>query len=166
MRCWLDSIFKDDPATSTILFAHDPVEADAKHFTNPNFPYDINSKDKFENLLSDTCSVNAIDMRPVGNWNRLERFLKSHPQIKAYFHGDCNYNEFYDWKGTEGSISLPVFRVDSPMKGELSADDESLLSYQVVCIDTESRVITVRECLWNKNGKTSVNWGKMRSISY
>lgn len=166
MRCWLDSIFKDDPATSTILFAHDPVEADAKHFTNPNFPYDINSKDKFENLLGDTCSVNAIDMRPVGNWNRLESFFKSHPQIKAYFHGDCNYNEFYDWKGTEGSISLPVFRVDSPMKGELSADDESLLSYQVVCIDTESRVITVRECLWNKNGKTSVNWGKMRSISY
>ena len=52
------------------------------------------------------------------------------------------------------------------MKGELSADDESLLSYQVVCIDTESRVITVREYLWNRNGKTSVNWGKMRSISY
>lgn len=166
MRNWLDGILKEDSISSTILFAHDPVEAEAKHFINPNFPYDINSKDKFENLLSDTCTVSDKDMKPIGNWNKLEKFIASHPQIKAYFHGDCNYNEFYDWKGTEGTISLPVFRVDSPMKGELSSEDESLLSYQVVCIDTENRIITVRECLWNRNGETSVSWGDMKSISY
>lgn len=166
MRCWLDGILKEDTATSTIIFAHDPVEAEAKHFINPNPPHDINSRDWFENLLADTCTVSAAGMRPVGNWNRLERFVSEHPQIKAYFHGDCNYNEFYDWKGTDGSISLPVFRVDSPMKGELSAADESLLSYQVVCVDTRSRTITVRECLWNRHGATSVSWGAMRSIAY
>lgn len=44
--------------------------------------------------------------------------------IKAYFHGDKNYNEFYTWNGVNGTIDLPVFRVDSPMKGEYSSADE------------------------------------------
>ena len=103
---------------------------------------------------------------PEGNWSRFERFVESHPQIKAYFHGDCNYNEFYEWKGINGTVSLPVFRVDSPMKGEYSSRNENLLSYQVVCIDTDNKIITVRECLWNKNGFTSITWGEVKTISY
>ena len=159
MRMWMDSVMTEDPVSPVIIFTHDPVEADAKHYTNPNYPYNINAVDKFENLLSDTCS-------PEGNWSRFERFVKSHPQIKAYFHGDCNYNEFYEWKGVNGTVSLPVFRVDSPMKGEYSSKNENLLSYQVVCIDTDNKIITVRECLWNKDGLTSITWGEVKTISY
>lgn len=166
MRMWMDSVMTEDPVSPVIIFTHDPVEADAKHYTNPNYPYNINADDKFENLLSDTCSVDNINKLPKANWSHLERFVESHPQIKAYFHGDCNYNEFYEWKGVNGTVSLPVFRVDSPMKGEYSSKNENLLSYQTVCIDTENKIITVRECLWNKNGFTSITWGEMETISY
>lgn len=166
MRMWMDSVMTEDPVSPVIIFTHDPVEADAKHYTNPNYPYNINAVDKFENLLSDTCSVDNINKLPEGNWSRFERFVESHPQIKAYFHGDCNYNEFYEWKGVNGTVSLPVFRVDSPMKGEYSSKNENLLSYQVVCIDTDNKIITVRECLWNKDGLTSITWGEVKTISY
>lgn len=166
MRHWMDSIFKADSLTSIIIFTHDPPEADAKHFTNPNLPLDINKNHKFENLLADTCAVNYTALEPTENWHRLEQWLKEHPQIKAYFHGDCNYNKFYERKGTEGSISLPAFRVDSPIKGEFSSEFVSLLSYLVVCIDIQKRQITVRVCLWNKDLKTEINCGASKTISY
>lgn len=166
MRQWLDSVLVADPATSTIIFTHDPVQADTKHFTNPNYPYDINNKDKFENLIADTCCALTVKDIPTANWHKLEEFFKSHPQIKAYFHGDSNYNEFYNWKGTSGSISLPIFRVDSPIKGKYSSKDEKLLSYQVVCIDTGKRAITVRECFWNLDLTTKIDWGDSKTIYY
>ena len=86
--------------------------------------------------------------------------------IKAYFHGDKNYCEFYTWTGVDGSIRLPVFRVDSPMKGEFSAGDEALLSFLVATVDMEARRLTVRECLWNTEGRTAVRWGSVCSICY
>ena len=100
---------KDVPA---FIFTHDPPEADAKHFTNPDGKHDI----------------------------------------KAYFHGDMNYNEFYTWKGVDGSISLPVFRVDSPMKGFDSSSDETLMSFIVVTIEPENMRLTARECLGMQTG--------------
>ena len=47
------------------------------------------------------------------------KFLKLHPNIKAYFHGNSNWNEFYVYHGPDNDVNLNVFRVDSPMKGEL-----------------------------------------------
>lgn len=91
-------------------------------------------------------------------------FLASHPEIRAYFHGDKNYNEFYIWNGVDGSISLPVFRVDSPMKGEYSSEDETLLSFIAVSIDPESRRLTARECLWNSGQAPGVSWGATKTI--
>ena len=75
-----------------------------------------------------------------------------------------NYNEFYVWKGPEGKISLPVFRVDSPMKGEYSATDETLLSFIVVTIDTGKRLLTARECLWNTEKRPGIRWGESATI--
>lgn len=166
MRQWMDSLFIKDNHTPTLIFTHDPVETEAKHFTNPNPPYDINSKDKFENLLADTCCVNNVKEKPLSNWHELEVYFQRNPQIKAYFHGDYNYNEFYDWHGTDGTICLPVFRVDSPMKGAISSKDESLLSFIIVSVDFSQCILTARECLWNKNGKTSISWGENRTIRY
>ena len=65
MRMWMDSVMTEDPVSPVIIFTHDPVEADAKHYTNPNYPYNINAVDKFENLLSDTCSVDNINKLPI-----------------------------------------------------------------------------------------------------
>lgn len=164
MRRWFGEVVKTDSLMPTVVFTHDPPEAEAKHFTNPNGEHDINQIDKFQNLLADTATVVNIKCRPEDNWRQLEHFLKAHPCIKAYFHGDKNYNEFYTWHGVDSTISLPVFRVDSPMKGEYSATDERLLSFIVVTIDIERRLLTARECFWNKSNQTSIKWGTMRTI--
>ena len=100
------------------------------------------------------------------NWEKLEQFVYSRPMIKAYFHGDKNYNEFYTWHGVNGTISLPVFRVDSPMKGEYSSDDERKLSFIVVTMDIDKRLLTARECLWNTKDQTSIQWGTTATITF
>lgn len=164
MRQWFDEEIGTDESTPVILFTHDPPNADTKHFTNPNGRHTINSVDKFQNLLADTCLVKDVKKKATKNWEKLEGFVHSRPMIKAYFHGDKNYNEFYTWRGVNGTIALPVFRVDSPMKGEYSSDDERKLSFIVVTIDTEKLVLTARECLWNTNNKTGIQWGTTATI--
>lgn len=166
MREWLDSQTAAYPDIPVLIFTHDPPEADAKHFTNPNGHHDINPVDKFQNLLTDTCSVRYVDRIPKKNWKTLEEFIYEHPSIKAYFHGDWNFNEFYTWNGVKGRISLPVFRVDSPMKGDFSSEDETLLSYIVVTIDLENHKLTARECLWNTRMAPGIEWGESRTICY
>ena len=165
MREWYSGTVETGEDIPVLLFTHDPPDADAKHFTNPWRPHDINSADKFENLLTDTCSVRSIDRTPKDNWQELERFLSSHPEIKAWFHGDWNYNEFYTWTGVDGTVSLPVFRVDSPMKGDYSSVDETLLSYIVVTVDAGSRLLTARECLWNPDGAAGIRWGASCTVA-
>jgi calcineurin-like phosphoesterase family protein len=95
-------------------------------------------------------------------------FLKAHPNIKAYFHGHNNWNQFYTYTGPGHDISLPSFRVDSPMKGRYSSKDETKLSFQLISIDTGSKTMTVRECLWNRNPahpESEVSWGESITIS-
>ena len=167
MRGWYEENITKDNVTEdipTIIFTHDPPEAEAKHFTNPWKPHNINVRDGFQNLLTDICAVKYTDRKPKGNWGELEKFFLSHPEIKAYFHGDCNYNEFYVWQGPEGKISLPVFRVDSPMKGEYSATDETLLSFIIVTIDTGKHLLTARECFWNTEKCPGIRWGESTTI--
>ncbi|MCI6541149.1 MAG: hypothetical protein MR460_13560, partial [Bilophila wadsworthia] len=85
----------------------------------------------------------------------------------AYFHGNENYNEFYTWGGPDNDIAMPVFRVDSPMKGNASSKDEKLLSFQVVSIDTDARKMTVREALWNADPKhPAITWGESKTIGF
>ena len=57
------------------------------------------------------------------------------------------------------SARLHTFRVDSPMKGAVSAMDETKLSFQSAVLDPESRRLTVREVLWNATGDAAVRWG-------
>lgn len=166
MRRWFDSEFAADSITPVVIFTHDPPIADTKHFTNPNGKHTINSVDKFQNLLADTCLTPDVKQKAVKNWAKLEKFIHDRPTIKAYFHGDKNYNEFYTWQGVDRTISLPVFRVDSPMKGEYSSVDERKLSFIVVSIDAGKRLLTARECLWNTTAeKTSIEWGSTATIS-
>lgn len=165
-RKWLDRELGTDTVTPVLLFTHDPPIADAKHFTNPNGKHTINEVDKFQNLLADTCLVKDVKKKPVKNWAKLEDFIRTHPMIKGYFHGDFNYNEFYTWHGVNGTIALPVFRVDSPMKGVYSSVDERKLSFIVVTMDMNGRKLTARECLWNTEGKNGIRWGTSATINF
>ena len=176
-RVWLAHDI-DTVATTTpvVIFVHDPPIGDAKHFTNPRSPHDINPVDRFENLIleayKDTASsqdsgsadaqmkaTTAIEQRDLSD------FLEAHPNVKAYFHGHSNANEYYIWHGPSRRVNLNTFRVDSPMKGAASATDETRLSFQLVTIDTSSLLMTVRECLWNAAPGAPVRFGATRTVS-
>lgn len=139
--------------TPVIIFTHDEPTSESKHFTNPLPLHNMTIENKFQNLLEENYKEgdiagkgnHATDMEQRG----FVRFVKAHPNIKAYFHGNTNYNQFYTYKGPDNDIALHVFRVDSPMKGESSAKDESRLSFQLISLNTANQTLTVRECLWN-----------------
>lgn len=168
-RAWLEKDLRTVPAqTPVILFTHDQPDIETKHLTNPNGSHDINAIDLFENMVVDRASVKTISGTSTKEQQQLTKFLKKHPAITAYFHGNSNWNQFYEWTGTDGSIALHTFRVDSPMKGRFSASDETKLSFHLVTIDSKLRLMTVRECLWNgnpKNPETPITFGGSTTVS-
>jgi hypothetical protein len=175
-RIWLGRDLDTVAAkTPVVLVAHDPPIADAKHFTNPNPPHDLNEEDGFENLLRETYKDGARVGRgratgaPKASTDVEQRglaaFVKAHPNIAAYFHGHNNANEFYVWRGPDGDVALNTFRVDSPMKGAASAADERRLSFQLVTIDPATMRMTVRECLWNSSRNGPVIFGQSTTVA-
>ena len=171
-REWIERDLQGVPATTPVLlFCHDQPDIEAKHLTNPNGKHDINSHDKFENLVADVCADGStVDAPTTIEQRALAAFLKAHRNIAAYFHGNSNWNEFYTWQGPDRDIALNVFRVDSPIKGKDSGKDETKLSFQVVTCDVEAKTLTSRECLWNARGRTDtdatpVAWGASRTVS-
>jgi hypothetical protein len=169
-RAWMETDLKSvSDSTPVIVFAHDQPDVEAKHFINPNGRHDVNATDRFENLLADTFADGAtIDASSETAQRALEAFLGHHRNITAYFHGNSNWNQFYDWVGPGRSVVLHTFRVDSPMKGDVSSRDERKLSFQVVTIDTASRLMTVRECLWNADPRHPdgpIEWGGSTTVA-
>jgi hypothetical protein len=169
-RTWIESDLKTVSSTTpVILFTHDQPTVESKHFSNPNGVHDINATDKFENLIPEVFK----DGLKITDPSTLEQksfvaFLKLHPNIKAYFHGNDNENKFYDYKGPDNDITLKTFQVDSPMKGNFSATDETKLSFQLISIDTKAKTLTARECLWNStptNPSAAIAWGANVTIS-
>jgi predicted MPP superfamily phosphohydrolase len=168
-RAWLDRDLKRVSATTpVIVFSHDQPEGESKHFMNPNGAHDINAADRFEDLLSDRLQDGSTpeteDLMEQETW---EDFARRHSNIKAYFHGNSNWNEFYDWEGPHHSLHLHAFRVDSPMKGRISSVDETRLSFQLATIDTASGRMTVRECFWNADPTSPsgpVAWGALVTV--
>jgi hypothetical protein len=156
-------------STPVVLFAHDQPDSEARHFRNPNGAHDINSVDGFENLLADELADGTrSDMPAVVEQRAFEAFARRHPNLVAYFHGNSNWNQFYDWTGPDHTAALHVFRVDSPMKGAVSAADETRLSFQMAIIDPAAGRMTVRECLWNASpaaASATVTWGAKTTVS-
>lgn len=157
-RAWINGALNGKPA---ILFTHDEPAIEAKHLLSPNGRDDF--ANKFENLveITGTTASASTDEHQAD----LAQWLKQTPAVKAYFHGNTNYNEFYNF--TVSGLSLPVFRVDSPMKGDESSNDETRLSFQLVSIDTKSGKMTVREVLYNSKASAddkSIEWGESKTV--
>jgi len=153
-RIWMEKdIDKVAKNTPVFIFTHDQPESETKHFTNPLPPHDINAKNKFENLnteyYKEGSAVGKDEVSTDIEQRGWVKFLKLHPNIKAYFHGNSNWNQFYTYKGPDNDVNLSVFRADSPMKGKYSAKDEKLLSFQLISLDPTTQTLTARECLWN-----------------
>ena len=51
------------------------------------------------------------------------------------------------------------------MKGDVSAGDETELSFLLISADTDTGKMTVREVLWNTNASDMMTWGQTRTVS-
>ena len=167
-RSWLDGVLRSAPATQPVLlFCHDQPDIEAKHLRNPNGDHGINATDKFENLVADALHEGTLADAPTTFEQReLARFLRRHPNIVGYFHGNANWNEFYTWKGPDRELALATFRADSPIKGRQSGKDEALLSFQVVTYDLSRGKLTARECRWNATpaAEGPLQWREMTTL--
>jgi DNA repair exonuclease SbcCD nuclease subunit len=171
-RVWMtNDLINVNQSTPVVIFSHDEPPSESKHFTNPNGTHNINSTDKFENVLSEMFKDGKLITDP----NTLEQrgladFILAHPNIKAYFHGNDHIEQFNTWSGPDNNINPPlqVFGVDSPMKGSVSASDETKLCYQFVALDSVTKLMTIRECFWNANPSQqggALVWGASKTIN-
>ena len=158
-RIWMENdLAKVGTSTPVIIFTHDPAASEPAHFTNPLPGHKMTTD--YENVIDQLFNGTLSCQREFA------AFLKLHKNIKAYFHGHTNYNEFYTFVGPDGDLNLKVFRVDSPMKGNVSSTDETKLSFQVISLDGKNQTLTVRECLWNTSGASSkINLGIRSTVS-
>jgi hypothetical protein len=166
-RAWIDNDLKTVSATTPVmLFTHDQPNIETKHLTNPNGTKNINSTDKFENLVTDIAASTAITGDSNVEQRALVAWLKTHKNIVAYFHGNDHINGTYTYTGPDNDISLNVIRVDSPMKGILadgsngSNTNPSLLAFKVMTIDAANQKLTVRDYMWNTK-----TWGTTTNLS-
>jgi hypothetical protein len=176
-QAWMEGdLAKLSSTTPAVIFTHDEPVTETKHLTDPVTGATAFSSSKYENLLVNVSAF-ATTGTAGANTNDAQRtfvrFLQRHKNIVAYFHGNTNYNQFYTYTGPDNLVSLPVFRVDSPMKGMVSGTDATTttvnpacdatgvtpetsaacvntdkLSYQVISIDSVAKKMTVREYLW------------------
>jgi len=172
-RIWMQKDLENVAKTTpVIIFCHDQPTCEAKHFTNPVPPYNMTATNKFENLTAEHYKEGNVAAKDDGGTDIEQRgwvkFLKQHSNIKAYFHGNSNYNEFYVYKGPDNDVALNTFRVDSPMKGNVSAKDETKLSFQLISLDSQKQLLTVRECLWDtepSNPNAKIVFGSSKTVS-
>ncbi len=171
-RIWmqkdLDGVAKTTPV---IIFTHDQPTCEAKHFTNPVPPFNMTKANKFENLTAEHYKEGTVAAKDDGATNFEQRgwvkFIKAHANIKAYFHGNSNWNEFYVYNGPDNDVALNTFRVDSPMKGKYSSEDETKLSFQLISLDPVKQLLTVRECLWDTeptNPSSKIVFGSSKTV--
>ena len=167
-RVWMEKDIKSVKSTTPVLlFAHSIPDVEPRFFENPNGLHDINEDDKFENLVPERYK----DGKDVKGETVIEQygfinFLKKHQNIKVYFHGHENWTEYYQYHGPENNMNLTCIRTDSPMKGRISAKDEKQLAYELISINTNANILTVREVLWNANKSVNeIAWGKAATFS-
>ena len=158
-RIWMEKDLGNVSSTTPVLiFTHDPIAGESTHFTNPFGNHSMTTD--YENEIQEQYNGTLTFQR------ELSAFITLHPNIKAYFHGHSNFNEFYPYVGPDGNLKLSVYRVDSPMKGDISSSDETKLSFQVISINGKTQMLTIRECLWNSSGAASkIIWGVSSTVS-
>lgn len=172
-RIWMEKdLATVKPNTPVFIFTHDQPTCESSHFTNPVPPHTINHTNKLQNLVAEQYKEDTVASKDEDATNIEQRgfvkFLKKHPNIKAYFHGNSNWSQFYTYTGPDKDVALSTFRVDSPMKGKFSAKDQTKLSFALISLDPAKQLLTVRECLWNTqpdNNDNKVVFGESRTIS-
>jgi predicted MPP superfamily phosphohydrolase len=163
VRIWLNSDLQNvKTETPVIIVAHDQPAVVSNHFTNPNGNNSINATDKFDNVLDEhfkdgtsPAAAGVIEQRAFA------AFLKQHTNIRAYLHGHVHESKFYTWTGPDNDVSLSAASADSPMKGLVSAADETRLTFLFAALDPNTMKLTLREVYWNV---APMKWGNTVTI--
>lgn len=163
VRVWLNTDLQNvKTETPVIIVAHDQPAVVSNHFTNPNGNNSINATDKFDNVLDEhfkdgtsPAAAGVIEQRAFA------AFLKQHTNIRAYLHGHVHESKFYTWTGPDNDVSLSAASADSPMKGLVSAADETKLTFLFAALDPNTMKLTLREVYWNVS---PVKWGNTVTI--
>lgn len=169
VRIWLNSdLQKVSSSTPVVLVCHDQPAVVANHFTNPNGTHNINSTDKFDNVLDEVykdgklaSGASTIEQR------NMVTFLKSHTNIKAWLHGHVHESRYYTYTGVDNDVNISTVSIDSPMKGLVSMNDETKLCYDFATLNPKDMTLTVRECFWNPeptNASAAIKWGAPYTI--
>lgn len=161
-RVWMEKDLKNIAKTTPVLlFAHSIPDVEPRFFQNPNGLHDINDEDKFENLVPENYKDgNDVKGETIIEQNGFADFIIKHNNIKVYFHGHENWTDYYQYKGPNNKINLTCIRTDSPMKGRISLKDEKKLAFELVSINTNTGMLTVKEVLWNANQNSNeIKWG-------
>jgi hypothetical protein len=162
------------------IFCHMPPEQTGANFRDPSsdgitFPWTYGFNNIFRDPMSPDDGDNTLTTTaPLKEVTALATFLKAHKNIVAWFHGHDNFTQFRTWNGensvsidnTMTQLAIPVFRVDSPMKGKDSAKAPAKMAFNVVSIDTVTKQLTIRECLWNATNTQGggVGWGISETV--
>ena len=111
-------------------------------------------------LIAQNSWGDNYDLDGDGRISAAELERASNAEISSYEKAAVDY--FIDYAGCDNfGNQLP----DSPMKGDYSSVDETLLSYIVVTVDVGSRLLTARECLWNPDGAAGIRWGASCTVA-
>lgn len=173
VRIWLNNdLQKVTSTTPVVLVCHDQPAVVANHFTNPNGTHTINNTDKFDNVLDEVYKDAKVSTGATAVTNIEQRgmvaFLKQHPNIKAWLHGHVHESRFYTYTGVDNDVQIQSVSIDSPMKGLVSAADETKLCYDFATLDPKKFTLTVRECFWNTeptNANAAIKWGTPYTIN-
>ena len=175
---WMSADLATVPASTPVfLFCHVPLNmaaGETKVFGTPtntsstwagNIPFPLSGAD----TATSYKDMNSAK-QSVADW------LMAHPQVKALFSGHDNFNGATGWNGQDANGNLiaardaawpgvTLFRVDSPMKGDISGVSatgalagigmETNLSFQVYSFDLATRRLTEREYLYDNTADTN-----------
>ncbi len=178
---WMSADIANLPtSTPVFLFCHVPLNmaaGETKVFGTPtNTSNSAGADIPFK--LSGTDSANSyVDMNAAKQY--VADWLVAHGNVRALFSGHDNFNGATNWNGQDANGNLiavrdsvwpgvTLFRVDSPMKGDVSGvsstsgslagiGNETNLSFQVFSLDVANRKLTEREFQWNPTADATGN---------
>ena len=178
---WMSADLASVPASTPVfLFCHVPLNmaaGETKVFGTPTSTSSTWGADIPMPLSGVDSATSYVDMNGAKQY--VADWLVAHPNVRALFSGHDNFNGATNWNGQDPNNNLiaardaawsgvTLFRVDSPMKGDISGvsstagsltgiGNETNLSFQVYSLDVANRKLTEREFLWNPTADATGN---------
>ncbi len=178
---WMSADLANVPASTPVfLFCHVPLNmaaTETKVFGSPTNTSSSAGADIPLTLSGVDSPTSYVDMNAAKQY--VADWLVAHPNVRALFSGHDNFNGATNWNGQDPNNNIiaardaawagvTLFRVDSPMKGDISGVSstsgsltgigmETNLSFQVYSLDIANRLLTEREYYYDNTADGTGN---------